>query len=372
MEKLQPILKKLKPVLEHLEKIILGVVLIAVATISILKLLEARKAITDVSEAQRDIQLSGSDYEVDATLKSNFSGLIAQANGSPDPLVLEGSSHLVFNPRKWKEIVTTNSPDPLLVPDSAKEPLGVSALQVTSITPVSLFVVPEALLSPDKNKVLYQFKVLDYYPMQFDSRYALLATFLPHRAMAQEVSKRLTLVANRGPIELHSFTKWPRAALYQMHRDWIVKIDFKDATWAGAPAPPGNADNVLFNLDVIYTQSDGITITNQFPNWRSKLPIGITRARKADFRYETKYHAPRAYTGYRVGRHIMMDGEALRIIKINPNEVHLYSDLDFGGNGKLYIKELPAAAIAGGANGGGGAAAPPRPAPITNAPSGGP
>ena len=154
MEKLQPILKKLKPVLDHLEKIILGVVLIAVATISILKLLEARKAITDVGEAQRDIQLSGSDYEVDATLKSNLSVLIAQASGSPDPLVLEGSSHLVFNPRKWKEIVTTNSAEPLLVPDSAEEPLGVSALQVTNISPVSLIVTPEARFSSDRKKVL--------------------------------------------------------------------------------------------------------------------------------------------------------------------------------------------------------------------------
>ena len=125
-----------------------------------------------------------------------------------------------------------------------------------------------------------------------------------------------------------------------MHRDWIVKIDFKDATWAGAPAPPGNADNVLFNLDVIYTQPDGITITNQYPNWRSKAPIAITRARKADFLYQTKYHDPRAYRGYRVGRHIMMDGESLRVIKITPNEVHLYSALEFGGNGKLYIKKL--------------------------------
>ena len=113
-----------------------------------------------------------------------------------------------------------------------------------------------------------------------------------------------------------------------------------------------------------------ITITNQYRNWRSKAPIAITRARKADFLYQTKYHEPRAYRGYRVGRHIMMDGESLRVIKITPNEVHLYSDLEFGGNGKLYIKKLitPAAAIAGGDGGG---AAQPRPMPNTNAPAGG-
>ena len=380
MEKLQPILKKLKGVLDHLEKVILGAVLIAVAVISVLKLLEARKTIIDVSEVQRDIQLSGSSFEVDDKLESNFKELIAQANGSPDPLVLEGAKHMVFNPRKWKEIVINTNTDPILVPDSVKDPLGVSALQVTNITPVSLIVTPEALLSPDKSRVLYRFTVVDFYPMQFDPRYLqnpgyrLLATFVPHVDMAKLVSKRLTLVAKRGPVEIHSFSKWPRATLNKLHRDWIVKVNFKDATWAGAPAPPGNADNVLFNLDVIYTKPDMIAVTNQYPNWPSKSPISITRAHKADFLYKTKYHAPKLFKGYRVGRHIMMDGEALRVIKITPNEVHLYSDLEFGGNGKLYIRKLtiPAAAIAAGANGGGGAAVQPQPVPNTNAPAAGP
>ena len=364
-------IKKLKGVLDHLEKIILGVVLIAVAAISVLKLLEARKAIAGVAEGQRDITLSGSSYESDTNLTSKLNELIVQASGRPVPLVLEGSNHMVFNPRKWKEIVITNGGDPLLVPDSEQEPLGVSALQVTNITPVNLIVVPEARLSADKNKVLYQFTVTDYYPMRFDARLGLLATFLPHMTMSKSVSKRLTLVANRGPIELHSFDWMPRATLYQLHRDWIVKVDFKGAT---APVSRENADNVLFNLDVIYTKSDGITVTNQYPNWRSKAPIGITRARQADFRYRTKYHDPKAYRGYRVGRQIMVDGECLRIIKITPNEVHLYSDLTFGGNGKLYIKELltPAEVIAAGANGGDGAAAQPPPVPNTNAPAGGP
>ena len=282
---------------------------------------------------------------------------------------------MVFNPRKWKEIVIRTNLDPILVPDSVKNPLGVYALQVTNITPVSLIVTPEALLPPDKRRVLYEFLVTDYYPMQFDERsYGLLATFVPHLATAKQTSKRLTLLATRGAVEVHSFSKWPRATLNQLHRDWIVKIDFKDATWAGAPAPPGNVDSVIFNLDVIYTKPDGITVTNQYPNWRSKSPISITRAYKADFIYRTKYHDPKLYKGYRVGRHIMMDGEALRVIKITPNEVHLYSDLEFSGNGKLYIKKLirPAAAIAAGPNGGGGAAVQPRPVPNTNAPAAGP
>ena len=230
--------------------------------------------------------------------------------------------------------------------------------------------IPVALLSADKAKVLYKFTVTDYYPMQFDTRYGLLATFVPHLYMATTTSKRLTLLAKRGPVEIHSFSKWPQATM-NLHRDWIVKVKFNGAS---APVPPGNVDNVFFNLDVIYTQPDGITVTNEYPNWRSKSPIGITRARKADFLYQTKYHDPKAYRGYRVGRQIMVDGECLRIIKITPNEVHLYSDLTFGGNGKLYIKKLirAAAPIAAGANGGGGAVGQPRPAPITNGAAGGP
>ena len=256
MENLQPILKKLQPVLDHLEKVVLGVVLVAVAVISVLKLLEARKTITDVSEVQRDIQLSGSSFEVDDKLESNFKELIAQANGSPDLLVLEGAKHMVFNPRKWKEIVINTNLDPILVPDSMKDPLGVSALQVTNITPVSLIVVPEAKLSSDRKKVLYQFRVMDYYPMQFNyETYRLLATFVPHVNMSRTTSKRLTLVKDRGPVEMHSFSKWPAATLNQLHRDWIVKVDFKGAT---APVPPGNVDNVLFDLDVIYTKSETI------------------------------------------------------------------------------------------------------------------
>ena len=36
----------------------------------------------------------------------------------------------------------------------------------------------------------------------------------------------------------------------------------------------------------------------------------------------------------------MLDGEALRVIKITPKKVHLYSDLEFGVNDKIYIKKL--------------------------------
>ena len=101
MEKLKPILDKLKGVLNHLEKVILGLVLIAVATLSVLELLSARKEMKAAEEKEVPVTLRGGDYELDPEVESKFKELIAQASGSPDPLILEGSNHWVFNPRKW-------------------------------------------------------------------------------------------------------------------------------------------------------------------------------------------------------------------------------------------------------------------------------
>ena len=371
MEKLRPILKKLQPVLIHLEKVILGGVLIWVAITSIMQLLALLKESKELADQQKDeIRLNGGEYPVDANLESNLNELIEQASGSPEELVLQGSNHMVFNPQKWKDIISTDVGGVQItnmVPDSVNEPLGISALQVTNIYPLRLIVTPKAMLSPDKTRVLYQFDQIDEYPMQFYTQYRLLSTFVRHSPMAKKVTKRFTLTSAM-PANLHSFTKMPKATLQKFHPDWIVKIHFRGAT---PPVSRENVDSVFFNLDVIYRNPGlggnpvtGNIVTNQNPRVRSKSPIGITRAYQADFLFQTKYHAPQAYPGYRVGRHIMMDGEALRIIKITPNEVHIYSDLEFGGNGKLYIKKLATtAAIAAGANGGAGPAAQPQPGP---------
>jgi hypothetical protein len=373
MEKLQPILKKLQPVLDHLEKVILGAVLIWVAFTSIMQLLDARKIVGDLSKDQdEEVRLKGSDYKTDANLKIKLHDLIAQASGSPEELILQGSNHMVFNPKKWKEIISTQaggSQVTNLVSDSVTNKLGVSALQVIKIEPLRLVVTPEALLSADRTKVRYRFHQIDQYPMQVNSQAGLLSTFIAHLPMAKPESKIFTL-SSAMPAELHSFTKrFPKAALQKFHPDWIVKIHFRGAT---PPVSPGNVDSVFFNLDIIYTNPGldgnpvtGNTVTNQNPRVRSKSPIAITRAYQADFLYQTKYQARMTYRGFRVGRHIMMDGEALVIKRITPNEVWLYSDLEFGGNGKLYIKKLvnPTALPAAGGGGGRGAVAQPTPVP---------
>ena len=266
------------------------------------------------------------------------------------------------------------TPPPVLVRDSIKEPLGVSALQVTRIVPVRLIVTPIARLALGGAKVQYKFEQMDYYPMvfrQLPPAYGPISTFLPHLPQAQKIDRRLTREAKRGPVELHWWYNQSRAVQNNIrlyHPDWIVKIDFKNATptppqfVAEAKIPQQFVDSVRFDLDIIYQTPGGQVITQPYKNVQSKSPIAIIRAYQADFLFRTKYHAAKNFNAYREGRHIMMDGEALLIYKITPNEVHLVSDLAFGGNGKSYIKKLGVAAPAAVAGGAGVPVPPPQPA----------
>ena len=341
MEKLKPILDKLKGVLNHLEKVIFGLVLIAVATLSVMELLSARKEMATAKEKEVPVTLRGGDYELDPKVESNFKDLITQASGSPDPLVMEGSNHWVYNPRKWKEIAGAEGEDPVLVPDTDDNPLGVSALTVTNIAPVNLFVTPVARLALDNITVQYTFNVQDNYPIQWDRRYGNAQTFVPHiqlQPVNKPASQRLTFQAGRKPIDLHAFRQYGPAFIASKP-DWRVQIKFTAVT----PPIGGNVNTVTFGLDVIHTEKINdqyITSTNSYPRVQSQTPIAITRAYEADFMYQTKFHPTKAYENYREGRHIHMDGEAIKVLKITRDEVHLYSDLDFGGNGKLYIKKL--------------------------------
>ena len=317
--------------------------------------------------------------DLEEPLASEWNRLRAIASGKPPTLGLDGTNHMVFNPRKWKEIIITEnggSQVTNLVPDSVKEPLGVSALEVTDIVPVQLMVTPIARLALSQAKVLYRFEQMDYYPMAFRTlppQYGPINTFLPHVQQAQKVYRRLTRVENRGSVELHWWYNQRanvRTFVRQYHPDWIVQIVFRGAT----PTPPqfeaaGRiplkfVDNVRFDLDIIHQTPEGQMITNKYQQVLSKSPIAITRAYQANFRFQTKYHREKKFIGYREGRHLMMDGEALRIIKITPNEVHLYSDLEFGGNGKLYIKKKGVAAPAAVAGGAAAPAPPPPPVPV--------
>ena len=64
MEKLQPILNKLKGVVDHLEKIILGVVLLAVSVTSVLKLLSAREELDAANKALLSLVMKMSEAQL--------------------------------------------------------------------------------------------------------------------------------------------------------------------------------------------------------------------------------------------------------------------------------------------------------------------
>ena len=71
----------------------------------------------------------------------------------------------------------------------------------------------------------------------------------------------------------------------------------------------------------------------------SGVDVPISRGFSADFTYRTKYHKGIALAGFRVGRHLMIDGEVFRVFKITADTVSLVSDPLYGGNGKIYEKK---------------------------------
>jgi len=70
------------------------------------------------------------------------------------------------------------------------------------------------------------------------------------------------------------------------------------------------------------------------------VPIEEVRGYSANFAYETKYHRKMELKNFRVERHLMIDGEVFRVFRITVDTVFLVSDLLYGGNGKIYEKQL--------------------------------
>ena len=102
MEKLQPILGKLKGALDHLEKIILGIVLVAVAVISVMMLLGAKGELTDVSKATQITTLGGGETKPEDI--SSLSNLVRISSDDPPNINLVGDNHTVFNSAKWNKV----------------------------------------------------------------------------------------------------------------------------------------------------------------------------------------------------------------------------------------------------------------------------
>ena len=350
-------LAKLKGLLDHLEKIILGLVLVAIAALSVLKLLAAKKEIAVIGEGDQDsVTLGGRMLVAEEESPTNLTELIRKSREQPDAIDLSGSNHLVFNPRIWKEIFLADQGEALLIMDSPDEPLGISALEVTNIRPLRATMVARAY--PQVNTVQYEFAFVDMeYPVM---PYAMmganpLATFFPPTPMSARYAAMLRTQQSgwqpdpdlgKPPRPLHGFIGG-NAAWLRFNPDWEFLVRFKSASMVPQnivlSTPAGTTiSNVVHELDLIIGTGGFVTPyeTNSV-RLLSGVPHPIIRGYEADFKYETKYHQPPlALPRFREGRRLMIDGEVFRVFQITANNVSLVSDPEYGGNGKIYDKPL--------------------------------
>ncbi len=355
-------LAKLKGVLDHLEKIILGLVLLAVAALSVMKLLAARKDIATIEGGDQSVILGGSILALENERPTNLNTLIKKSKEDPEAISLTGTNHLVFNPRVWKEIPQTNDEPPILVMDSLNAPLGVSALQVSSITNFKAYLNARAFIGG--GIVRHEFTWLDreypvvpYQMMNVVRALNPIKTFFPQSPMSSGLLSKSSTgwsADPRGdPKPLHGFTG-QNAWMLQLHPEWEVKVRFKVASEAG-PAqlaaararPDKTVPNVIYDLDIIKGVKDGLyPYETNSVRAVSGVPIEELRGYAADFVYETKYHRKMELKNFRVGRHLMIDGEVFRVFRITSDTVSLVSDPVYGGNGKIYEKPYPAPVVA--------------------------
>ena len=345
-------LDKLKGLLNHLEKIILGLVLVVVATFSVLELINARKDIADLKSLDPQVILGGELLDYSKEQPQHLALLLEKAMEKPDAIDLGGSNHLVFNPRVWKEIMLTNSPEPLLVMDSPREPLGISALKVAAIRTNTALLKARAFIGA--GAVRHEFLLMDTnHPVQ---PYAIqrpnpITTFLPQQPMPPQMCMYQTtgwLPDTNKVRSLHGF-QGQQAMWLRYQPDWEFQLLFKAVTQA-TPAqlaqaqsdPENTIRGLIYNIDLIQGLKEGLyPYQTNAVRLMSNEPYEVVRSFEADFSYETKYHKPPLQLRkFREGRRLIIDGEVFRVFRISSDSVSLVSDPTYGGNGKIYDKSL--------------------------------
>ena len=392
MEKLQPILNKLKGAVDHLEKIILGVVLLAVAVTSVLKLLAARAELDAANKAAGEITFGGQMRQPEDI--NRFAKLVLTSREDPPAINLDGTNHLVFNAAKWNRIVNNGVTN--VFRDSQDLPLGISALRVTEIREVRLLVTPKIQLSRapgqlGENNMRYRFEAIDEYPSVFASLPEYMAywrrdpnwkgwdnpkyntqrmrSFMPQKrpfaANTKALSPSLQPQALRKLSALHLFND----GLVRQYPDWFVGFRFTAATKAD------RIEDVICTLDIVHGLPGGGMVTNKNRVAKHNQPISFTRGYEADLFFQTKFTAqPMEWKDCRVGRRFSVDGEVFRILTVTPDLVQLVSDQGFGRNRQIYDKPFRPGPIQvrPGLNipvpGGGTNAVPARP-PVVNPPA---
>ena len=341
--------EKFGKVLDHLDKIILSLVLIAVAAISVMKVLAAKKESDEVGKVKFDIELGGKILAKEGL--TNLVGLLERSKEKPDVISLKGTNHLVFNPRKWKEITLLDTGEKIVVIDSPLEPLGVSALRVDAIRSLKTRITPKAFVG-SANTIRYQFALND---SEFPERDRVLTGALRTFIQTTNWPAQFTSVIKRGwlpnprkePQPIHGFSSRQAAGYLRQHPEWEIKLGFK-AVSNPLPAdinlalarPDRMIPNVIFDLDIVFGKEGGGYMTNSVRQV-SGVEIEEIRDYEADFSFSTKYTPqPIQLRKFRKGRRFVIDGEVFRIISITEDKAMLVSDLVFGGNGKIYDKPL--------------------------------
>jgi len=270
--------------------------------------------------------------------------IITAFQQKPPALRMEGKQHLVFNPKTWMDVSPTNGAPPIMLREDAKYRIGISSLYVTNIIPVRTVITPKADIS--NGKLIYKFNNIDNYPATYpvfsgaQSAYNRIRTFMPHRLQApRPFEKPLTLQANRGPVDLHWFAN--NRIVINRHPDWAIKVDFKNV-YQTRNAQDVTKIDIQFDLDIIFRDAAGISMTNAYKRIPANRPIPIDRAFQADFLYSPSIPEvkPKAFSNYRQTRHLLINGDILQVAKVTPTEVTLWSDPSYGGNGKRYVKKL--------------------------------
>jgi hypothetical protein len=342
--------EKFGKVLDHLDKIILSLVLIAVAAISVMKVLAAKKESDEVGKVKFDIELGGKILAKEGL--TNLVGLLERSKEKPDAISLKGTNHLVFNPRKWKEITLLDTGEKIVVIDSLLEPLGVSALRVDAIRSLKTRITPKAVVG-SANTIRYEFALND---SEFPERDQFPPTS-PIRTFIQTTNwpAQFTSVIKRGwlpnpkkePQPIHGFSSRQAAYYLLRHPEWEIKLGFKGVSNPSLAEinlaltrPDRMISNVIFDLDIVFGKEGGGYVTNSVRQV-SGAEIEEVRGYEADFSFSTKYTPqPIQLRKFRKGRRFVIDGEVFRIISITEDKAMLVSDLVFGGNGKIYDKPL--------------------------------
>jgi len=341
--------EKLTKVLDHLEKIILVIVLVAVAAISVMKFLSVKKDSEELAKVDFEIRLAGKILANEGP--TNLVELLKRSKEKPDAISLKGTNHLVFNPRKWKEITLLDTREKIIVIDSPSEPLGISALKVEAIRSLSTRITPRAFVG-SANTIRYEFALND---SEFPARDLWPRPPLNTFIQTTNFPPEFTSVIKRGwlpnpkkePQPIHGFTSRQGAYYLRQHPEWEIKVGFKAASPAAAAdinqalaRQDRMVPNVIFDLDIVFGKVGGGYVTNSVRQV-SGAEIKEVRGYEADFSYKTKYTSqPIQLRRFREGRRFVIDGEVFRIISILEDKVMLISDLDFAGNGKIYDKFL--------------------------------